>query len=447
MHQRVYQNPDLRPLNRGGQITVSVGEDHAAATAGAALAPAPVLRYDYSQIDAGVRGEVQQAAVTIKRQEQQVRAGILLVGQRLSQVKRLLPHGQFSDWCEQEFDLSQRTAQRMMQVAEVFAGKNDTVSFLSDSVLYQIAAPSTPEPARAQVLAEAQAAGTSPTKARVQEIITAHTLAEVSQIERVVSEVIAKRLPDGPRTLASIAAMRAAANIPSSEFVVAVAAALDERGVEFRGRDLRQAIKNVAARLEERIRANQDPIPPIARATDQPGARIRYVTAEDSLPADAEPGDLLVRRLNPNVVPSSATHTRQMGAALGKCAVCGRPLSDPVHAAAGCGPVCSAKRAANFVPAEPDEDDDAGHTAGHTAAGTVVTVDGDTVHVEPLMAWAVIARDRTEGRLDALRSQLLGLLDALPEYAALTGDAAGAEALRAAAVGPLARLSVLLNGR
>lgn len=323
----------LRSLNRNSQITASVAD-----SPGDDLA-APILRYDYSQLAPAVRGEVEQAAITIKRQEQQVRAGIIAVGQRLSAVKSLLQHGQFSDWCETEFAMSQRTAQRMMQVAEVF--KNDTVSFLSDTVLYQLAAPSTPEGARAQVIAEARAAGQSPTKVRVQEVIAQH----------------------------------------------------------------------------------------------RPPARVRYVPAGDALPpAD----DLPVRHQEPSVVPSSAAHSRQMGAALGKCAVCGRPLSDPVHAAAGCGPICSARRAGNFVAAQADSSE---------AQRTVVTVDGDTVHVELLTAWAASMHGRTHNRLAALRDLLADLVDAVPEYEAVTGDAAGAESLRGAVVGPLARLSVLLTAR
>ena len=91
---------------------------------------------------------------------------LLTIGQHLVEVKDVLEHGQFSDWCQTEFDMSQRTAQRMMQVAEVFGGKNDTVSLLTDTAMYLLSAPSTPEPAREQVIQEAQTTGKSPTKAQ-----------------------------------------------------------------------------------------------------------------------------------------------------------------------------------------------------------------------------------------------------------------------------------------
>jgi hypothetical protein len=132
------------------------------------------LRYDYSLIPAERRTAVQAAAVEIVRAGRQAQENLLSVGQRLIEVKDMLDHGQFSDWCATEFDMSQRTAQRMMQVAEVFAGKNDKLSFLSDSAMYLLAAPSTPEAARVQVIEEAESTGQKPTVARVQEVISQH---------------------------------------------------------------------------------------------------------------------------------------------------------------------------------------------------------------------------------------------------------------------------------
>ncbi len=132
------------------------------------------LRYDYSLIPVEQRDTVQDAAVEIVRNGRQAQESMITIGQRLVEVKGVLEHGQFSDWCQTEFDMSQRTAQRMMQVADVFGGKNDTVSFLTDSAMYLLSAPSTPEPAREQVIQEAMATGKSPTKARVQQVITQH---------------------------------------------------------------------------------------------------------------------------------------------------------------------------------------------------------------------------------------------------------------------------------
>lgn len=133
------------------------------------------LHYDYSLLPDDVRGQVQAAAVEIVVNERRAQDSLITVGEQLIAVKALLDHGQFTDWCAEEFDMSLRTAQNMMNVARTFGGeKRNTISLLSDSAMYLLAAPSTPEPARVQVIEEAQATGQSPTQARVRQIIDAH---------------------------------------------------------------------------------------------------------------------------------------------------------------------------------------------------------------------------------------------------------------------------------
>lgn len=123
----------------------------------------------------------------------------------------------------------------------------------------------------------------------------------------------------------------------------------------------------VSDRLVNTIRADLEATANIRSQTERKGAdgrtinvapikaaKVRYVPADDFEPPVDE---LPVRQVDapaPSVVQSSAPASRAQLPALGKCAVCGRPLSDPEHAAAGCGPVCSAKRAAQVVEAETD---------------------------------------------------------------------------------------------
>jgi hypothetical protein len=57
-----------------------------------------------------------------------------------------LGHGNFLPWIEAEFGMSEWTARNFMRVAEEFGGKSGTVPDLPPTVLYQLAAPSTPEP-------------------------------------------------------------------------------------------------------------------------------------------------------------------------------------------------------------------------------------------------------------------------------------------------------------
>ena len=139
------------------------------------------LKYDYSLIPEADRSQVQSAAIDIVRNYINAHESRIEIGKRLIEIKDVLEYGQFGEWCETEFQMSQRSAQRMMQVAEAFDGKYDTVSLLTDSALYLLAAPSTPEEAREEVIEQAKATGHSPTQTEVKAVIDSHKPAKPSQ--------------------------------------------------------------------------------------------------------------------------------------------------------------------------------------------------------------------------------------------------------------------------
>ena len=132
------------------------------------------LRYDYSLIPEAQRDTVQDAAVEIVRHGKLAQENLIEVGKRLIVVKELLDYGQFEDWCSTEFQMSPRTVQNMMNVARTFEGRSEKFALLGDSTMYLLAAPSTPEAAREQVIAEAEATGSRPKVARVKEVIAQH---------------------------------------------------------------------------------------------------------------------------------------------------------------------------------------------------------------------------------------------------------------------------------
>jgi len=132
------------------------------------------LRWDYSQVAPVDRKAVEDAAVDILANGQRLQQSAVAIGERLQSVKRLLPHGKFGEWCATEFAMSQKTAENLMNVAREFGDKIETVSILTDSAMYMLAAPSTPPAARDQAIQEAQDTGKSPTKKRVSEIIAQH---------------------------------------------------------------------------------------------------------------------------------------------------------------------------------------------------------------------------------------------------------------------------------
>ena len=115
-----------------------------------ALGPAVLPAFDYDAIeDLNVVQELRETAQKIRELQDAASIGI---GRALLAVKDKLEHGQFLDWIESEFAFGRRTAVRMMQVATEFGDKWDTVAHLPTTVLYKLAAPSTPPAVREAVL-------------------------------------------------------------------------------------------------------------------------------------------------------------------------------------------------------------------------------------------------------------------------------------------------------
>lgn len=88
---------------------------------------------------------VQEKAQNIHARLKRTAEDIIVIGQDLMAVKDKLPYGHFVPWLQSEFEMTPRSAQRFMQVAEKFGSRNDNLSFLPASVLYELASPSTPE--------------------------------------------------------------------------------------------------------------------------------------------------------------------------------------------------------------------------------------------------------------------------------------------------------------
>jgi len=129
------------------------------------------LKWDYAQLGEAAAG-VREHAVQIKVSERRASEAIIEAGQHLLAVKDVLSHGQWGDWLETEFAMSDRTARNMMAVATKFIAKTETVSVLNPSVLYMLAGDSVPEEARNEVIQRAQG-GEKVTKATAKAVIEA----------------------------------------------------------------------------------------------------------------------------------------------------------------------------------------------------------------------------------------------------------------------------------
>lgn len=159
------------------------------------------LQWDYGQVAPIHRQAVEDAAVEIAVSGRRMTSSVMAIGGALITAKGLLAHGQFEDWCRVEFGMSERTAQNMMNVARTFEGKSAKISLLSDSTLYLLAAPSTPEPVREAVIEQAESTGRSPSVAEVKATIRLYVNDLESIVIRWIDDVWRRNnagVPDNP---------------------------------------------------------------------------------------------------------------------------------------------------------------------------------------------------------------------------------------------------------
>jgi len=104
---------------------------------------------------------------------------IIKIGDNLLEVRDVLPHGQFLPWIISEFGMSDQSARNYIHVAERFGGKIKNFLNLSSSVLYSLAAPTTPQSAVDQALELAEE-GKKVTHAMAKKLIEAEKARELA---------------------------------------------------------------------------------------------------------------------------------------------------------------------------------------------------------------------------------------------------------------------------
>jgi hypothetical protein len=103
-----------------------------------------------------------------------IATNLIEIGENLLKAKALTGHGGFGRYLKAEFDMSERTAERYMAAAERFAGKSDTVSDLPPTLVYKLAAKSTPDDLVREVIQRREAGEPMPL-AEIQKRLAAHT--------------------------------------------------------------------------------------------------------------------------------------------------------------------------------------------------------------------------------------------------------------------------------
>jgi Protein of unknown function (DUF3102) len=112
--------------------------------------------FDYASLDRATSEFLKSRAAEVKALMRQTVENFIKTGTILIEVKKRLPHGQWTLWCETEFGWTPRTARRMINVAETFSLESLTNLDITTSALYILAAPTTPEEAREEALLLAQ---------------------------------------------------------------------------------------------------------------------------------------------------------------------------------------------------------------------------------------------------------------------------------------------------
>jgi hypothetical protein len=111
-------------------------------------------------------------AAEIRRLGKRVVADVIEIGDRLTQCKKLAGHGKWLPWLEREFGWTEMTATRFINVYDMSKSNNLLDLELPISGLYLLAAPSTPESARDEIIERAQAGETIPV-AEVKRVVKA----------------------------------------------------------------------------------------------------------------------------------------------------------------------------------------------------------------------------------------------------------------------------------
>jgi hypothetical protein len=154
-----------------------------------ALALEAQSSFDYGALSPATAEQVQSAAARIKGR---VNDAYLATGRDLIAVKIALGHGEFQKWVEAEFGWSVRKAEHLMSVARLVEGKSENISFLPVAAIYKLAAPSTPEATRSEILARADAGE----RLTVKEVSSSITMAKRREAEeRLEAERLAKLSP------------------------------------------------------------------------------------------------------------------------------------------------------------------------------------------------------------------------------------------------------------
>jgi hypothetical protein len=163
-----------------------------------------VSGFDYTQLDHGTADFLREAATLIRSCKETWARAIIRIGMTLRGAKAHLPHGHFGAWLKAEFNMSERTAENYMSVERAFGSKSETVADLPPTLMYKLAAPSTPRQIREKVVADLEAGKSIDQRAVSKDIAAARIrktgaldkLRRAEKAAQLAAEILAKLPPD-----------------------------------------------------------------------------------------------------------------------------------------------------------------------------------------------------------------------------------------------------------
>ncbi|MEH2072597.1 MAG: DUF3102 domain-containing protein [Nostoc sp.] len=145
-----------------------------------------VTGFDYEILDSEQRIVIQQRTGEIKERLRRSAQDIWEIGHKLAEVRSQLKHGQFETWLKAEFGWSRRTAYNFINVYETLAERANLAQInIATSALYLLAAPSTPQNVREELLQRAHEG----------ETITHKSIRQVIDSEKSKSAPASSELP------------------------------------------------------------------------------------------------------------------------------------------------------------------------------------------------------------------------------------------------------------
>lgn len=170
------------------------------------MLPSADAQFNYAALPAEKAASARAAAERIRGRYSLACQSIAAIGQELIDQKKSLGHGNYLDWVKAEFAFGVTTAHKFTKIAETFGANFQNSENLAFEAWAMLAAPSTPEPVRTEVL-ERAANGEKVTAKEIEALKR-----KLSKAEETIAEKEAQRRTQESMALIADKQARDAAN-------------------------------------------------------------------------------------------------------------------------------------------------------------------------------------------------------------------------------------------